>query len=50
MMPREKPPEWVVGLIIALALFGLLVILAQALGFGDDPSFEGDGIRRVLVV
>lgn len=38
-MDREKRrlPAWLLGLIIAVVLFVLVLVLANTLGFGDDP-------------
>lgn len=41
MSEQRKPlPAWLLGLIIAVVVFGIGLILFQVLGFGDDPSFE----------
>lgn len=34
---KRQIPAWVLGLIIAAILFGVGVIVFQALGFGDNP-------------
>lgn len=49
MIPRNRPREWVVGLVIALALMGLAIIFAESLGIGDDPSFQ-EGARLLIAV
>jgi thiol-disulfide isomerase/thioredoxin len=42
---QQKPDEkkrlapWLVGLVIAIVVFGVGLIIANALGFGDDPTF-----------
>ncbi len=37
MARRDRPPEWLVGLIIALILAALAYVYADELGFGDEP-------------
>ena len=41
--PAEKRrlPAWFLGLIIAAVIFVLVLVVLQALGFGDDPVLEG---------
>ena len=34
---REPLPPWLLGLIIAAVVFGVGLLVFQALGFGDDP-------------
>jgi hypothetical protein len=36
-------PAWLLGLIIAVVVFGIIVILAAVLGFGDDPVVDNLG-------
>lgn len=35
---KKKAPAWLVGLIIAIVIFALVLVLANVLGFGDDPA------------
>jgi hypothetical protein len=44
-MSGEKPqmPPWLVGLILAVALFIVIILLANILGYGDDPSLGSLG-------
>ncbi|MFZ0013298.1 MAG: hypothetical protein WAL25_04200 [Acidimicrobiia bacterium] len=37
---RKKMPAWLLGLLVAVAVFAVILILANALGFGDDPVLE----------
>ena len=34
---RGPWPPWLLGLIIAVVIFGVGLLVFQALGFGDDP-------------
>ena len=43
---RQLPP-WLLGLIIAAVVFVVVLIVVQALGFGDDPVLE-DAAGRLL--
>ncbi len=36
-------PPWLVGLILAVALFIVIMLLANILGYGDDPSLGSLG-------
>lgn len=38
---RQLPP-WLLGLLIAIAIFGIGLVVAAALGFGDDPVIDPD--------
>lgn len=42
-MEREKRrlPPWLVGLILAVILFVVVLVMANLLGFGDDPVVGG---------
>jgi cytochrome c biogenesis protein CcmG, thiol:disulfide interchange protein DsbE len=40
---RRRPPAWLLGLILAVAVFAVLLVLVNALGFGDDPALETEG-------
>jgi hypothetical protein len=35
--PRRRLPPWLLGLILATLLFVVALLLANALGYGDDP-------------
>jgi len=37
---RRKRPAWLVGLLIAIAVFVVGLLAANAFGFGDDPTFD----------
>jgi hypothetical protein len=37
---RKKMPAWLLGLIVALVIFAAMLLVANALGFGDDPVLE----------
>lgn len=37
---RRKVPAWLAGLIIALVVFAAVLIVFNALGYGDDPVLE----------
>jgi hypothetical protein len=41
-MARQKRrlPAWLLGLILAAAVFVLVIVLLNALGYGDDPVVE----------
>jgi hypothetical protein len=34
---KRRMPPWLVGLILAVALFVIVLVVANVLGFGDDP-------------
>ena len=34
---RRRLPPWLIGLILAAALFVVVLLVANYLGFGDDP-------------
>ena len=50
--PKRRLPAWLLGLIIAAALFAIGVVIFQALGFGDNPVLEsglsGPGLLSVI--
>jgi len=46
---KRRIPAWLLGLIIAAVLFGIGVIVFQALGFGDNPVL-GDVTARLHAV
>lgn len=35
---KDQRPAWLIGLVLAIAIFIVIVVLANILGFGDDPS------------
>jgi hypothetical protein len=37
----QKLPAWLVGLIIAVLLSGIVLLVLSMLGLGDDPVVEG---------
>lgn len=41
---RRQLPAWLLGLIIAVILFGLGILVFSALGFGDNPVLEPDAL------
>lgn len=42
MARHRKPiPAWLMGMIIAAIVFVLVLVIFNALGFGDDPVVEG---------
>lgn len=41
MSARTRPPEWLIGLLIAVVLAVLAFIYADELGIGDEPGLEG---------
>ena len=43
---KRPIPAWALGLIIAAVLFGIGIIVFQALGFGDDPVL-GDAVATL---
>jgi hypothetical protein len=47
---RRQLPPWVLGLIIAAVVFVVVILVMQALGFGDDPAIESgmDGLQIIL--
>jgi hypothetical protein len=38
---KGRLPPWLLGLILAAILFGVALVLANILGFGDDPVVGG---------
>lgn len=41
MSARKRPPEWLIGLLIAIVLAVLAFIYADEIGIGDEPGLEG---------
>ncbi len=46
---KRRLPAWALGLIIAAVLFGIGLIILQALGFGDNPVL-GETAATLLVL
>lgn len=36
--PKPKRPAWLVGLLIAILLMAAALLIANLLGYGDDPA------------
>lgn len=50
-MDRQEPgskhlPAWLVGLLIAIVVFAIVLIVANLLGFGDDPAIGAASAAR----
>jgi hypothetical protein len=41
---RRRMPPWLIGLIVAVILFVLVLVIANVLGVGDDPSLGAMGL------
>ena len=37
---KRSLPAWLIGLMIAIVIFGVGLLVINALGFGDDPTFD----------
>ncbi len=37
---RKPLPPWLLGLLIAIAIFAIGILVFSALGYGDDPVIE----------
>lgn len=35
---KRQMPAWLVGFLIAIAIFVIVVVVANILGYGDDPA------------
>jgi hypothetical protein len=35
---KRKMPAWLVGLLIAVAIFVVVIVVAKILGYGDNPA------------
>ncbi len=46
----KKRPPWLVGLVIALILFVILLIVANLLGYGDEPAVGATGATGLLTL
>ena len=40
----KRIPAWLLGLIIAVVLTAVVLVVANALGFGDDPVVESTAL------
>ena len=36
--PKRKVPAWLMGFIFAVIVFVIVLLVVNALGYGDDPS------------
>jgi hypothetical protein len=41
--PRKRPP-WLIGLLIAIVLVAVVLVIANLLGYGDDPAIGAAAI------
>ncbi len=41
---KQRVPAWLIGLAIALVVFGVVILVANLVGYGDDPSIGAIGI------
>lgn len=46
--PPSRRPPWLIGLVIAIVVFAVLLIVANLLGYGDDPAV-GDAIASLTL-
>ena len=44
---KRQIPAWLLGLILAAVVFVVVILVFQALGFGDDPAIQS-GVARFL--
>lgn len=35
---KNRTPAWLIGLAIAIVVFGVVILVANLVGYGDDPS------------
>lgn len=42
--PRSLPP-WLIGLLIAIVIFAVVLVIANLLGYGDDPALGAIAVR-----
>ncbi|HEY5891093.1 MAG TPA: hypothetical protein VIW94_10380 [Acidimicrobiia bacterium] len=40
---KRQVPTWLVGLAIAIVVFGVVILVANLVGYGDDPSIGALG-------
>jgi antibiotic biosynthesis monooxygenase (ABM) superfamily enzyme len=43
---RKQLPAWLVGLLIAVVVFVVVLVVANLLGFGDDPAIGAASAPR----
>lgn len=50
LAPRSKKqlPAWFVGFLIAIVVFAVVVVIANLLGYGDDPAIGNPGAALSL--
>lgn len=41
---RHRLPAWLWGLIWAVVIFAIALAVANALGYGDDPTLEPEAV------
>jgi hypothetical protein len=41
---RRPLPTWLIGLLVAIAVFAAVLLVARLLGLGDDPAVEGSAV------
>lgn len=47
--PSRSPlPVWLVGLLIAVVVFVVVLVVANMLGFGDDPAIGASAVLPLL--
>ena len=44
---NRQLPAWLLGLILAAVIFVVVILVFQALGFGDDPAIQS-GVAQFL--
>lgn len=42
---KRQWPAWLVGLLVAIVVFAVALLVANLLGYGDDPSIGAFGLR-----
>jgi hypothetical protein len=47
--PAKRRPPWLVGLVIAVVVFVIMLIVANLLGYGDDPAVGASRVLPTLV-
>jgi hypothetical protein len=45
--PRKKVPAWLMGLFFAAIVFIIILLVVNALGYGDDPAVGALGGGRL---
>ena len=41
---KQRAPAWLIGLAIAVVIFAVVIVVANLVGYGDDPSIGALGI------